>query len=184
MLARPPYNFLVAPEVLHPGPSRNIDSPSPKRRQTPAPLTMICRTCLRRAPGFSLKPIASRASFSTTLRMRDPAAQPATPTLTPLADTPAAETKAPLSSCPAGTPLTGLNYFKGKTDPVALPDEAYPAWLWKCLEVQKKTDSAVDANAGDEFCMDPLFLRSPVTSDGRDCTANPSQQPNQGNSVG
>ncbi|KAK5658715.1 hypothetical protein OQA88_1524 [Cercophora sp. LCS_1] len=112
---------------------------------------MICRTCLRRAAGVSLKPIAPRATFSTSLRLRDPAAQAATPTLTPLADAPATETKPPLSSCPAGTPLTGLNYFKGKTDPVALPDEAYPAWLWNCLEVQKKTDSAVDANAGDEF---------------------------------
>lgn len=48
--------------------------------------------------------------------------------------------------------LNGLNYFKGKTDPVALPDEAYPAWLWKCLEVQKKASAAADADAGDEFC--------------------------------
>lgn len=47
--------------------------------------------------------------------------------------------------------LTGLNYFKDRTDPVALPDDAYPAWLWKCLEVQKKADEDADEDAGDEF---------------------------------
>ncbi len=49
--------------------------------------------------------------------------------------------------------MTGLNYFKNKTDPVALADDAYPEWLWGCLEVQKKAaaDDAAD-DAGDEFC--------------------------------
>jgi large subunit ribosomal protein L54 len=55
--------------------------------------------------------------------------------------------------------LNGLNYFKGKTDPVALPDDAYPSWLWNCLEVQKKADAAADADAGDEFCTS--FLHAP-----------------------
>jgi large subunit ribosomal protein L54 len=69
-----------------------------------------------------------------------------------------------LSSCPAGTTLNGLNYFKGKTDPVALPDEAYPSWLWKCLEVQKKDDAAADADAGDEFCAFNSFFSTPAPS--------------------
>lgn len=56
-----------------------------------------------------------------------------------------------LSACPEGTVLTGLNYFKNQTDPVALPDDAYPTWLWKCLEVQKKADEGADEDAGDEF---------------------------------
>jgi large subunit ribosomal protein L54 len=60
--------------------------------------------------------------------------------------------KVALSSCPAGTTLTGLNYFKGKTDPVAKPDGEYPDWLWRCLEVQKKTTEETEADAGDEFC--------------------------------
>jgi large subunit ribosomal protein L54 len=66
----------------------------------------------------------------------------------------------PVSSCPAGTVLTGLNYFKGKSDPVALADEEYPDWLWKCLEVIK-TANAKDADGGDEFCTFacPLQLR-------------------------
>lgn len=148
---------------------------------------MICRTCLRRAAGFSARPIttatpplartATRA-FTTTLGARNAApvadaaaaSTPAekgspgaaTPELTPLtppgAEADGAGKAAPRSSCPAGTPLNGLNYFKGKSDPVALPDEAYPEWLWKCLEVQKKADATTDTDAGDEFCSFPLLF--------------------------
>lgn len=47
--------------------------------------------------------------------------------------------------------MNGLNYFKGKNDPVALADEEYPEWLWSCLDVVKKdSDNAEDE--GDEFC--------------------------------
>ncbi|KAK3354825.1 mitochondrial ribosomal protein L37-domain-containing protein [Neurospora tetraspora] len=133
---------------------------------------MICRTCLRRASGFASPAAAavtrpmvvatSRAAFSTTFSVRTPpaatpaAAAPATSTAEAgLAPVPGAATteqpKASISSCPAGTKLNGLNYFKNKADPVALPDEEYPEWLWRCLEVQKKTDDAADADAGDEF---------------------------------
>jgi large subunit ribosomal protein L54 len=115
--------------------------------------------------------------FTTTLPTRNAAPTPAaaapattsasdesssTPDLTPLTPPAAADSgAAPLSSCPAGTVLNGLNYFKGKTDPVALPDDAYPAWLWNCLEVQKKADAAADADAGDEFCASPPSLPFP-----------------------
>ncbi|KAL0474294.1 mitochondrial ribosomal protein L37 domain-containing protein [Neurospora intermedia] len=133
---------------------------------------MICRTCLRRASGFARPAAAavtrptvaanSRAAFSTTFSVCTPpaatpaAAAPATSTAEAgLAPVPGAATteqaKAAISSCPAGTKLNGLNYFKNKADPVALPDEEYPEWLWRCLEVQKKTDDAADADAGDEF---------------------------------
>ncbi|KAK4237031.1 mitochondrial ribosomal protein L37-domain-containing protein [Achaetomium macrosporum] len=133
---------------------------------------MICRTCLRRAAGFPTRQILSARTtiaartFTTTLGARNAAPSPVTaapvaataaasaeptPDLTPLTPPPADAKPAPLSSCPAGTTLNGLNYFKGKTDPVALPDEAYPSWLWKCLEVQKKADDTANADAGDEF---------------------------------
>ncbi|KAK7951293.1 mitochondrial 54S ribosomal protein mL54 [Apiospora aurea] len=59
--------------------------------------------------------------------------------------------RGPLSACPAGTVLTGLNYFKNQTDPVALADDKYPEWLWRCLDVQKKTDDATADDAADEF---------------------------------
>ena len=58
----------------------------------------------------------------------------------------------PKSSCPEGTVMEGLNYFKNKTDPVALADDAYPEWLWRCLDVQKKADDGSADDAGDEFC--------------------------------
>jgi len=47
--------------------------------------------------------------------------------------------------------LQGLNYIKGKNDPIALADEAYPEWLWSCLDVTKKADDGADEDAGDEF---------------------------------
>jgi large subunit ribosomal protein L54 len=139
---------------------------------------MICRTCFRQAARLTSRQVtaeplartataAATRTFTTTLSTRNAAPSPAaaapaatsaepssTPDLTPL--TPGAgagdAAAAPLSSCPPGTVLSGLNYFKGKTDPVSLPDEAYPSWLWNCLEVQKKAATAADADAGDEYC--------------------------------
>ncbi|KAI8819046.1 mitochondrial ribosomal protein L37-domain-containing protein [Fimicolochytrium jonesii] len=42
------------------------------------------------------------------------------------------------SSCPPGTVMKGLNIFAGKADPVALPDNEYPAWVWRLLDPPKK----------------------------------------------
>ncbi|KAI1329656.1 mitochondrial ribosomal protein L37-domain-containing protein [Xylariaceae sp. FL0255] len=56
-----------------------------------------------------------------------------------------------ISTCIEGTVLKGLNYFKNRTDPVALEDSSYPPWLWQCLEVQKKADEEGAEDAGDEF---------------------------------
>lgn len=58
----------------------------------------------------------------------------------------------------AGTPLKGLNYLKGRDDHVALPDEDYPEWLWRCLDVKKAKDGKDDEGAGDEFCMCYYFF--------------------------
>ncbi|ROV97311.1 hypothetical protein VSDG_04685 [Cytospora chrysosperma] len=118
---------------------------------------MICRSCLRATAlgRQSLIPKApTRRSFFTTITPRQAAAAattsaPADPT--PAGDATASEETPPRSSCPAGTVLNGLNYFKGKTDPVALPDHEYPEWLWTCLDVQKKTAAEEDEAAGDEF---------------------------------
>ncbi|PWN36986.1 uncharacterized protein FA14DRAFT_8471 [Meira miltonrushii] len=51
----------------------------------------------------------------------------------------ASETSVSLSSCPEGTTLSGLNIFKDRADPVALPDDQYPNWLWTILEEGKKS---------------------------------------------
>ncbi|KAI1862286.1 hypothetical protein JX265_005567 [Neoarthrinium moseri] len=136
---------------------------------------MICRSCLSRASVLA-RPLAQSLAqrtpaavstpflrpLSTTLRVRNaaaaPAATPAEPSdaapalSTPLGDSAAAEAKPVLSSCPEGTILTGLNYFKNKTDPVALADDAYPTWLWSCLDVTvKKTDEGANDDAEAEF---------------------------------
>ncbi|KAI1779452.1 mitochondrial ribosomal protein L37-domain-containing protein [Hypoxylon cercidicola] len=130
---------------------------------------MICQRCLQRASTLSSRipqirlttptsPFALRL-FSNTISRRSssPAPEPPAPGTaespvfsTPLGDVPT-DDKPVLSACPEGTVLTGLNYFKNRTDPVALPDDAYPTWLWNCLEVQKKADEGADEDAGDEF---------------------------------
>jgi large subunit ribosomal protein L54 len=48
--------------------------------------------------------------------------------------------------------LKGLNYLKGRDDPVALEDEEYPEWLWHCLDVKKKSGDEEGA-VGDLFCI-------------------------------
>jgi large subunit ribosomal protein L54 len=53
---------------------------------------------------------------------------------------------------PKGTILKGLNYIKGRDDPVALGEEEYPDWLWHVLDVKKDTEGSA-AEEGDEFCM-------------------------------
>ncbi|KAJ9157818.1 hypothetical protein NKR23_g765 [Pleurostoma richardsiae] len=124
---------------------------------------MICRTCLQRASaiGRFARPSASRA-ISTTLSSRAAAAassasapsltDPLTPPSSAASEADAAgEAAAALSSCPPGTVLAGLNYFKGKQDPVAKRDDEYPSWLWECLSVKKTAATADADDAGDEF---------------------------------
>ncbi|KAF2799112.1 hypothetical protein K505DRAFT_371211 [Melanomma pulvis-pyrius CBS 109.77] len=53
------------------------------------------------------------------------------------------------SSIAAGTPLKGLNFLKNQSDPIAMEDSEYPAWLWTVLEKQEKKGEA--AAAGDLF---------------------------------
>jgi large subunit ribosomal protein L54 len=49
--------------------------------------------------------------------------------------------------------MKGLNYFKGKDDPVALKEEEYPEWLWRCLDAKHVEGQDGGEGAGDEFCM-------------------------------
>ncbi|KAG4429883.1 hypothetical protein IFR05_014627, partial [Cadophora sp. M221] len=63
-----------------------------------------------------------------------------------------------VSSCPAGTPLKGLNYLKGRDDPVALAEEEYPDWLWTCLD-KKKVEGEEGGAEGDEFSKSAKIRR-------------------------
>lgn len=116
---------------------------------------MICRTCHHLLPRATRAALSSPLrTFSTTAPTRNvAAAAAATPTLTPLTPSPDAEpaAAAALSSCLPGTRLNGLSYVKGREDPVALADDAYPTWLWSCLDVQKKATDDSDG-VDDEFC--------------------------------
>ncbi|OWT36652.1 large subunit ribosomal protein L37 [Cryptococcus neoformans] len=70
---------------------------------------------------------AGAASFSSSSACASPKTKPG---------------RAVVSSCPAGTPLANLSVLKDKPDPVALPDDQYPAWLWTLLEDTSKAHKA------------------------------------------
>ena len=74
-----------------------------------------------------------------------------TSTSLPIPAKPKAKTALPVSAAQAGSVLKGINYIKGRDDPVAKAEEEYPEWLWKCLETEKKggEEGAIE---GDEFC--------------------------------
>ncbi|WYZ34889.1 hypothetical protein EsH8_I_001165 [Colletotrichum jinshuiense] len=128
---------------------------------------MICRTCLRRAPALARIQTPRAALLIRPFSLSVPTRNATTTAST--ADAPATTTDAttvppnltslkvdaspatPISSCPAGTVLNGLNYFKGRTDPVALPDEEYPEWLWTCLESKKEAVESADDLAAEMF---------------------------------
>lgn len=157
--SRQPYN--VQKNIPEPKPS----TPSMSTRT----ITMICTRCLRRAS--SLRPQLSFARTFTSTRPRfEPASPPATstglaqPFTNPLSPTPNEASPStslkpkpksglvfPISYCKAGTKLKGLNYLKGRDDPVALEDEEYPEWLWHCLDAKQKASDEEGA-VGDLFC--------------------------------
>jgi large subunit ribosomal protein L54 len=140
---------------------------------------MICNRCLRTAIRRPCIVLPFRRALTTTsaLQTTTPpaatstgAAQPFSTPLTPSPSAanlqaPSAEKQAPTvkSSVAAGTPLKGLNFLKGKNDPVAMEDSEYPSWLWSILSKKKKGvaegGSAADASSaeGDLFCMYIFF---------------------------
>ncbi|KZL70139.1 ribosomal protein subunit L37, partial [Colletotrichum tofieldiae] len=126
---------------------------------------MICRTCLRRASALPRLQAPRAAAvlairpFSLSAPSRNAAAAADDGTKTKATEVPPnlstlkhdAPPPEPISSCPAGTVLNGLNYFKGRTDPVALRDEEYPEWLWTVLESKKETVESTDDLAAEMF---------------------------------
>ncbi|KAK0535817.1 hypothetical protein OC842_002186 [Tilletia horrida] len=53
-----------------------------------------------------------------------------------------------VSVCPAGTVLSGLGIYKDKAEPIALPDEEYPSWLWSLIETSSSQSSGGLSIAG------------------------------------
>lgn len=110
---------------------------------------MFCTRCLRTAVVRRQFPVARR-QFSVAPFLRS--AEPTLSTPTTAAGEAVPEKAAGRSSCPEGTILTGLNFTKGGSDPVAKKDEEYPEWLWSCLDVTKKSAEGDEDAVGDEFC--------------------------------
>ena len=144
--------------------------------------TMICRTCQRAShflptrrllyttrPSLNATHISSASQptpnappAATSSSAAQPFSAPLTPSPTPSIEKAAAkavEKKAtPLvkSSVPAGTPLKGLNFEKAKSDPVALADDEYPAWLWTILKRQEGESEV--GGLGDLFCTCSIVI--------------------------
>lgn len=59
------------------------------------------------------------------------------------------------SAAPAGTVLKGIQFHAGKPDPVALPDEEYPSWLWKLLDEPASAVSSASASASQKKASRP-----------------------------
>jgi large subunit ribosomal protein L54 len=45
------------------------------------------------------------------------------------------------SFAPPGTKLKGINVKKNGQDPIALPENEYPDWLWRLLDEEAQTKS-------------------------------------------
>lgn len=149
LLRRPKYSIQISKELL--------------RRLTQSS-TMICRHCLQRASALrisshQIRMLTSSAPAGSSSPVEAPSANAVPPLSTPLSPFPNASSKPKLKSAtlpasisPAGTPLKGLNFLKGREDPLALPEEDYPEWLWKILESGKKRGEEGKEEVGDEFC--------------------------------
>ncbi|KAK0103240.1 hypothetical protein ONS95_005274 [Cadophora gregata] len=142
---------------------------------------MICTRCLRLSSSSIRTQSLSKSSSTSLLRQFSTSSarfttpspsspSPAASTLpnlsTPLSTSGAATStgtapkKGPtiISSCPAGTPLKGINYLKGRDDPVALAEEEYPEWLWTCLD-KKVIEGDEGGAVGDEFSKSAKLRR-------------------------
>lgn len=146
---------------------------------------MICRRCLRKGLTFRSRPSISSPTFvrpfsaSTTENSADagastspaedplstPISSPGVPLSKIIAASNAKKRGLPTSIAPAGTSLAGLNYVKGKQDPIALDEAEYPEWLWQCLDVKTTAEGVGQETKGDEFCECFAFTTFPY----RDC---------------
>ncbi|EFQ86859.1 hypothetical protein CFE70_001083 [Pyrenophora teres f. teres 0-1] len=132
----------------------------PRFLSTTPPLRNAAATPISSATATQTAPRQGDASSShtpptaTSTSAAQPFSEPLTPAASPdlkgLATDVSKKKATPLikSSIPAGQPLKGLNFLKDRQDPVALPDDEYPPWLWTILDRQEKK---AEAGAGDLF---------------------------------
>ncbi|KAI8812164.1 mitochondrial ribosomal protein L37-domain-containing protein [Cladochytrium replicatum] len=70
----------------------------------------------------------------------------------------------PPSSVAAGTILQNINIMKDGADPVALPDEQYPEWLWDLIDKKDLSKRRFNTSAADDadglVALEEKFTRS------------------------
>ncbi|OJD29300.1 60s ribosomal protein mitochondrial precursor-like protein [Diplodia corticola] len=127
---------MICPRCLLRAGTRGLRSSSSTTTTTSAVRTFTTtRTASAKAPSTDAARSASPAPPATSTSAAQPFSTPLTPSPAGAVPNKPASTPAVLvqSSVPAGTPLRGLNFFKNKTDPVAMEDAEYPPWLWTVL---------------------------------------------------
>lgn len=131
--------------------SRGLRS-SPAASNSPLRAFTTTRPASAKAPSTDAALSASPNPPALSTGAAQPLSTPHTPSPAAAGVKPAKSSSPPVlvqSSVPAGTPLKGLNFYKNKTDPVAMEDSEYPAWLWNVL----KSEAGNEEDAvGDLFC--------------------------------
>lgn len=127
--------------------SRRQFSQSTRRGATPIPADKITTPPRQGEAGGRNPPAATSTSAAQPF-----SAEKISSASSQVTDEKATKATAPavVSSVAAGTPLRGLNFLKNAQDPVALPDEEYPPWLWTLL-ARKVKESSVEALDADVF---------------------------------
>ncbi|KAF8533522.1 mitochondrial ribosomal protein L37-domain-containing protein [Trichophaea hybrida] len=105
---------------------------------------MLCTRCIGRIS-------ARRTVLSATRFYSSSPADSDAPVNTPLTPGPTKPNYETRSSVPAGTKLHGINYFKNKSDPIAMEDHEYPDWLWTVLDSSKKSAANAAEEVGDLY---------------------------------
>ncbi|KAI9694612.1 MAG: hypothetical protein M1822_000228 [Bathelium mastoideum] len=166
-LQRKSYTSSSTTSFQAPSPNRTTTAP---RQGTTASRTSPAATSTSAAQPFStpLTHSPEGAGISSTPSDPIPPGQHDT-------SKPATVTRLIQSSVPAGTPLRGLNYLKGKSDPLAKEDEAYPAWLWDLLRDTSATGEAGDegTEAGDQFAKSKKQRRIAAKEQRKKALLNP-----------
>ncbi|CAO2656901.1 Nn.00g057040.m01.CDS01 [Neocucurbitaria sp. VM-36] len=129
---------------------RFLTTSSAFQNAAPVSATTATQTAPRQGNSTSSHTPPTATSTSAAQPFSEPLTPAASPDLKAQAAKVAEKKATPLvkSSIPAGQRLKGLNFLKNAEDPVALPDDEYPSWLWTILDRQEQK---AEAGAGDLF---------------------------------
>ncbi|RKF62653.1 putative ribosomal protein subunit l37 [Erysiphe neolycopersici] len=107
---------------------------------------------------LNIRPCPAISVFSTTASSLKPSNGTTTDKPSQLTGAEPYEVNLPESISPAGTVLRGLNYVKGRDDPISLKEEEYPSWLWGLLD-KKNADISSSNEESDLFSKSKKLRR-------------------------